>query len=143
MNGGDWHQFPVMDARKTGAPNSLRTSFPPGDAQPPHATLEVLPAKHPSPENVRQNGGPPCSPQENPHQRSPSPRYRHYSGSTTPTRTPTPTFTGDAEERAPVKTKSVSFHSHTNWKKDRKIHSGEYLLMGRWWCKGPGWGRKT
>ncbi|KAK7085228.1 hypothetical protein SK128_020119, partial [Halocaridina rubra] len=59
--------------------------------------------------------------------RSPSPRYRRYSDST-PTRTPSPMPPGDASEDdidaiGPRKTKSVSFHSHTNWKSDRKISS--------------------
>lgn len=60
--------------------------------------------------------------------RSPSPRYRRYSDST-PTRSPSPLQLADGydglENTSSRKTKSVSFHSHTNWKSDRKIQSGE------------------
>ncbi|XP_069947747.1 uncharacterized protein [Cherax quadricarinatus] len=62
--------------------------------------------------------------------RSPSPRYRRYSDST-PTRTPSPMPMGEGYDELHAtgvrKTKSVSFHSHTNWKSDRKIQSGECL----------------
>ncbi|MPC99177.1 hypothetical protein E2C01_094574 [Portunus trituberculatus] len=70
--------------------------------------------------------------------RSPSPRYRRYSDST-PTRSPSPLLLADGydelETRSSRKTKSVSFHSHTNWKSDRKIQSGE--CRGRvMWASG-------
>ncbi|XP_047491093.1 uncharacterized protein LOC125040546 [Penaeus chinensis] len=62
--------------------------------------------------------------------RSPSPRYRRYSDST-PTRSPSPMPPGEdfdeVDSKGPRKTKSVSFHSHTNWKSDRKIQSGKYF----------------
>ncbi|XP_070000595.1 uncharacterized protein [Penaeus vannamei] len=62
--------------------------------------------------------------------RSPSPRYRRYSDST-PTRSPSPMPPGEdfdeVDSKGPRKTKSVSFHSHTNWKSDRKIQSGKLV----------------
>ncbi|XP_068201247.1 inactive phospholipase C-like protein 1 isoform X1 [Palaemon carinicauda] len=69
--------------------------------------------------------------------RSPSPRYRRYSDST-PTRSPSPMPPLDPQEDIEPgcarKTKSVSFHSHTNWKSDRKIQSAydclEYMIEG-------------
>ncbi|XP_045102897.1 inactive phospholipase C-like protein 1 isoform X1 [Portunus trituberculatus] len=69
--------------------------------------------------------------------RSPSPRYRRYSDST-PTRSPSPLLLADGydelETRSSRKTKSVSFHSHTNWKSDRKIQSAydclQYMIEG-------------
>ncbi|XP_063585397.1 inactive phospholipase C-like protein 2 [Penaeus indicus] len=69
--------------------------------------------------------------------RSPSPRYRRYSDST-PTRSPSPMPPGEdfdeVDSKGPRKTKSVSFHSHTNWKSDRKIQSAydclEYMIEG-------------
>lgn len=71
------------------------------------------------------------SPGEDIPARSPSPRYRRYSDST-PTRSPSPLPLGDGyddlENTSSRKTKSVSFHSHTNWKSDRKIQSGECCI---------------
>ncbi|XP_071543528.1 inactive phospholipase C-like protein 1 isoform X2 [Panulirus ornatus] len=69
--------------------------------------------------------------------RSPSPRYRRYSDST-PTRSPSPMPPGegfeDFDTKGSRKTKSVSFHSHTNWKSDRKIQSAydclQYMIEG-------------
>ncbi|XP_042886108.1 uncharacterized protein LOC122262212 isoform X2 [Penaeus japonicus] len=64
--------------------------------------------------------------------RSPSPRYRRYSDST-PTRSPSPMPPSEdfdeLDSKGPRKTKSVSFHSHTNWKSDRKIQSGKMLHL--------------
>ena len=93
-----------------------------------------------SSENIKQNGRTCSSPFDDAgRQRSPSPRFRHCSGSTTPTRTPTPTnpeATGaiaigiEDYHLAPTTAKtnkSVSFHSHTNYRKDRKIQSGKSL----------------
>ena len=83
--------------------------------------------------HIARNGraGSPC---EDLPGRSPSPCYRRYSDST-PTRSPSPVLLADGyddlEVRSSRKTKSVSFHSHTNWKSDRKIQSGKCLSGAR------------
>ncbi|KAL7647380.1 UNVERIFIED_CONTAM: hypothetical protein RMT77_000976 [Armadillidium vulgare] len=113
---------------------ALKKSNPSPKTQSYPTSLEIG-GSNPVNENAGQNDRSNSPPQEeNQPNNSPSPRFRHCSGSTTPTRTPSPSFGGEGEDRQQVKTKTVSFHSHTNWKKDRKIHSAhdclEYMIEG-------------
>ena len=109
-------------------------------------TSSVSPTKAVRPKHLTQNGSAISPLDDEDQQRSPSPRYRSLGDLTSPTsrspsrchspsmmrssrsrsRTPSPTRDlGSPEPEEMPKTKTVSFHSHTNWKNERKIHSGE------------------
>ncbi|KAK4299742.1 hypothetical protein Pmani_028011, partial [Petrolisthes manimaculis] len=92
-----------------------------------HSPTTEAGCSSPTQDRLHQNrNGRASSPSEDMVPRSPSPRYRRHSDST-PTRSPSPMPFSDGFDDLDVKsvrkTKSVSFHSHTNWKSDRKIQS--------------------